>query len=58
MRIVSNTSPLIFLSKLGAFDLLALCFDNISIPQAVQEELGEFTLIRPSHPGHLKKRVH
>ncbi|MEN9502336.1 MAG: hypothetical protein RI964_1621 [Pseudomonadota bacterium] len=44
MQVVSNTSPLIFLSKLGALDLLPLCFDGISIPQAVQEELGEFTL--------------
>ena len=44
MRVVSNTSPLIFLSKLGALDLLSLCFDSISIPLAVEEELGEFTL--------------
>ena len=44
MQIVSNTSPLILLSKLGALDLLPLCFDSISIPQAVLEELGEFTL--------------
>lgn len=44
MQIVGNTSPLIFLSKLGVLDLLPLCFDSISIPPAVLEELGKFTL--------------
>ena len=44
MHIVSNTSPLIFLSKLDALHLLPICFDCISIPLAVYEELGAFTL--------------
>lgn len=44
MQVVGNISPLIFLSKLGVLDLLPLCFGSISIPPAVLEELGEFTL--------------
>jgi len=44
MNVVSNTSPLIFLSKIDALDLLALCFDSIAIPNAVDDELKEFTL--------------
>lgn len=55
MQIVSNTSPLIFLSKLGALDLLPLCLDGISIPQAVQEELGELTL--PAFEGTVTQGV-
>lgn len=37
MKVVSNTSPLIFLAKLDAFGLLA-CFTAISIPTAVLKE--------------------
>jgi len=37
LRVVSNTSPLIFLSKLDAFDLLN-CFAEVSIPGAVLSE--------------------
>lgn len=44
MRVVSNASPLIFLSKLGELDLLAQCFADISIPQAVQAEVGDLPL--------------
>ena len=44
MQIVSNTSPLIFLSKLGALELLPLCFERVCIPQAVKGELGELSL--------------
>ncbi|SEH06045.1 DUF3368 domain-containing protein [Candidatus Venteria ishoeyi] len=41
MKLVSNTSPLIFLSKLQALPLLHKCFEEIYIPQAVQHELGD-----------------
>jgi predicted nucleic acid-binding protein len=44
MNVVSNTSPLIFLSKLNAFDLLPQCFDQISIPVAVRHELKNLVL--------------
>ena len=39
MKVVSNTSPLIFLSKLDALELLAECFSSVSIPNAVIDEL-------------------
>jgi predicted nucleic acid-binding protein len=44
MRVVSNASPLIFLSKLGELELLAHCFAEISIPQAVRAEVGDLSL--------------
>ena len=44
MRIVSNTSPLIFLSKIDALKLLDDCFDSITIPIAVEAELKELSL--------------
>ncbi len=44
MRVVSNTSPLIFLSKINALDLLPQCFDSISIPAAVSNELNGLRL--------------
>jgi len=39
IKVVSNTSPLIFLSKIDAFELLAQCFEEIAIPNAVTTEL-------------------
>ena len=47
MKVVSNTSPLIFLSKLGALDLLNDCFDSVTIPLAVEIELKDLKL--PKH---------
>lgn len=40
MRVVSNSSPLIFLGKLDRVELLEDCFASISIPEAVRSELG------------------
>ncbi len=44
MNVVSNASPIIFLSKLDALDLLQQCFNKIEIPQAVSQEIGELAL--------------
>lgn len=44
MRVVSNASPLIFLAKLNAPDLLVSCFEEVHIPEAVLQEIGELTL--------------
>lgn len=44
MIAVSNASPVIFLSKLGALDLLDQCFDETNIPVAVQSEIGDVVL--------------
>ena len=44
MNAVSNTSPLIFLSKIDALDLLSQCFDSIAIPEAVSGELNQLSL--------------
>lgn len=44
MIAVSNASPIIFLSKLGALDLLAQCFDEVRIPVAVKAEIGDVAL--------------
>jgi len=44
MDVVSNTSPLIFLSKIDGLDFLASCFDNVIIPKAVNDELKELIL--------------
>ena len=40
MRIVSNTSPLIFLTHIDRLALLSLCFTKLFIPKAVAEEFG------------------
>jgi predicted nucleic acid-binding protein len=47
MKVVSNTSPLLFLSKIDALELLNQCFHEIFVPQAVVVELGN--LILPSY---------
>lgn len=44
MRVVSNASPLIFLSKLGELELLAQCFAEVCIPDAVHVEVGDLPL--------------
>ncbi|MEZ5449205.1 MAG: DUF3368 domain-containing protein [Thiolinea sp.] len=44
MKVVCNTSPLIFLSKLKELELLSECFGEIHIPQAVKSEIGDLAL--------------
>lgn len=39
MRVVSNSSPLIFLGKLDALALLADCFESVAVPDAVMDEI-------------------
>jgi len=39
MRAVVNSSPLIFLAKIGKLDLLNKLFDEVIIPKAVYEEV-------------------
>lgn len=41
MKVVSNTSPLIFLSKIKRLSLLEKCFSETFAPKAVCEEFGE-----------------
>ena len=42
MKIVLNTSPIIFLSKIESLHLLADCVDDIYAPQAVIQELRDY----------------
>lgn len=42
MKIVLNTSPIIFLSKIDSLKLLADCVDDIYAPEAVINELHEY----------------
>jgi predicted nucleic acid-binding protein len=49
MKVVSNTSPLLFLSKIDALELLNQCFHEIFVPPAVVVELGHLTL-----PSYIK----
>lgn len=44
IKVVSNASPLIFLSKLGELDLLSRCFEDVHIPRAVKAEVGDLVL--------------
>jgi len=39
MKVVSNSSPLIFLSAIGMLDLLKAEFGEILVPEAVYEEV-------------------
>lgn len=43
MKVVSNTSPIIFLSKIESLDLLSQCFEKVLIPQAVVKELRDLS---------------
>ena len=52
MNVVSNTSPLIFLSKIEALELLDVCFDSITIPIAVESELKELAL-----PSYIQRQA-
>lgn len=52
MKIVLNTSPIIFLSKVDSLNLLADCIDDIYAPAAVINELHEYTL-----PAFIKVRT-
>ena len=50
MKVVSNTSPIIFLSKIEVLDLLPQCFDQVMIPPSVSKELGD--LLPPHYIKH------
>ena len=39
MKVCSNTSPIIFLSKINQLELLNKCFSEIFVPEAVLSEL-------------------
>ncbi len=51
IKVVSNTSPIIFLSKIEALDLLPQCFDQVMIPPSVSNELGD--LLPPNYIKHI-----
>jgi predicted nucleic acid-binding protein len=42
VKIVLNTSPIIFLCKIDCLHLLVNCVDDICVPQAVIEELRDY----------------
>lgn len=44
MKIVLNTSPVIFLSKIDCLKLLSACVNEIYVPQAVIDELHDYAL--------------
>jgi predicted nucleic acid-binding protein len=44
MKIVLNTSPIIFLSKIDCLKLLSECINDIYVPEAVIYELHEYSL--------------
>ena len=44
MRIVLNTSPVVFLSKIDCLHLLADCVEELYVPQGVVDELNEYKL--------------
>ncbi len=48
MVVVADSSPLIYLSRVGALDLLASVYQDVVIPRAVWNEVVER---RPSAPG-------
>ncbi len=43
MKVVSNSSPLIFLGKIHRLALLSECFGQIEIPETVHEELSPWS---------------
>lgn len=56
MKVVSNTSPLIFLGHVDSLDLLSVCFDQVLIPEEVKAEFGndklpEIIEVQPLSPA-------
>lgn len=55
MIVVSNSSPLIALAKIGEFNLLHSLYEELLIPQAVREEVArvgqDSAEIAPNRPG-------
>ncbi len=49
--VISNTSPVFYLHRLGLLDLLAKLYGEIIIPNAVLEELEERPLHNPPDIG-------
>ncbi len=47
MTVVSDSSPLISLSRIGRFDFLEKCYTGIWIPEAVRSEVGAEEEMRP-----------
>ena len=43
MIVCSNTSPIIFLSKINQLELLEKCFSEVFVPEAVLDELTDYT---------------
>lgn len=43
MKVCSNTSPIIFLSKIDQLDLLKKCFAQVYIPEAVNLEFTNYS---------------
>ena len=53
MKVVSNTSPLIGLAKIGRLDILEQLFQRIMIPRTVYDEF--FQAATPSEERHFQK---
>ena len=49
MKVVVNASPIIFLSKLNALDLLVDLFPEVLIPRAVVKEVGGIPVPEKAH---------
>lgn len=47
MRVVSNSTPLIALSRIGKLDILRVVFGTIAIPEAVFNEVVKDGASRP-----------
>ena len=43
MIVCSNTSPIIFLSKINQLELLEKCFSEVYVPEVVLDELTDYT---------------
>jgi len=57
LRIVANSTPLIYLAKIGRLDLLWSVFNYIVIPNAVYTEVVEVGLEKGYHDAELVKRA-
>jgi predicted nucleic acid-binding protein len=50
--VVTNTSPLLYLHRLGRLDLLPTLYETLVVPEAVLAELG--VLLRAKTNGHVR----
>jgi predicted nucleic acid-binding protein len=57
VKIVLNTSPIIFLGKIESLGLLQDCVDDIYAPKGVIDELRDYTYVSPNILNRIQIKI-